>query len=59
MALSDPATASFRVTSIDPDYGFFDDPTLGGVILDTNTRVPFVQDINQDNNVNGVADILE
>ena len=49
---------------IDPADGYFEDPTMGGVILDTDTTTPGIQDINKDTGpydgfVDGIPDILQ
>jgi hypothetical protein len=49
----------FQANDIDPADGFFDDPTFGGVILDTDTSLPGIQDINKDEDGDNIADILQ
>ena len=44
---------------VDPANGLFEDPTLGGVVLDTDTTTPGIQDLNEDRNIDGIPDILQ
>jgi hypothetical protein len=57
--LDDTTLPRFEANHIDPADGFFDEPTFGGVILDTDTSLTGIQDINKDENGDGIADILQ
>ncbi|MDG2411377.1 MAG: hypothetical protein P8M21_05995 [Halioglobus sp.] len=59
IALDDTTMPGIVGNNVDETDGFFDDPTLGGVILDTDIRAPGTQNINKDDDRDGIADVLQ
>ncbi len=58
--LDDTTLPGIAGNDIDATNGFFNDPTMGGVIVDTDTTTPGVQNINKDTGpFDGIPDILQ
>ena len=58
VVLDDTTLPGIAGNNVDPTDGFFDDPTMGNVILDID-NAPGIQSLNEDLNSDGIADILQ